>query len=82
MKKASDRWDDIDPGHHVYILIDPRTGMGFYVGCTSQPRDRFRAHHSSYDLLVRERLQAIEATKLKPVMYAPFTYTDRAEALR
>ena len=30
----------------VYALVDPRTGVTFYVGCSTNPKDRLRRHRS------------------------------------
>ncbi len=50
----------------IYVLIDPRDRLPFYVGMTCRPRKRWGQHHSNPSSAAYPRLRELRAAGLKP----------------
>lgn len=67
----------IEPIGAVYILIDPRDNMPFYVGCSTNPKQRYKTHIYSRNrpepnnvglTPTQQRIGAICNDGFKPIM--------------
>lgn len=47
--------------YDVYVLIDPRTGQVFYVGCTSRLPERFNQHLKCNQFVLESGIEPIVA---------------------
>jgi hypothetical protein len=63
-KKTASCW----PKAHIYALVDPRDGTIHYIGQTSEPEERFRAHYSSlYASPIARWMNELRSLGLRPI---------------
>ena len=65
----------------LYALIDPRTDRVFYVGITTNPRDRVAGHRHDPASAAYYRVKDVHAAGLKCRMKIIRVYLDKHEAL-
>jgi hypothetical protein len=66
---------------HLYELVDPRDGVVFYVGLTSQPSTRLKAHGHNRGGVCYARCREISAAGLAPIMNLLSEHTDKQGGL-
>ena len=65
---------------YVYILIDPRDGLPFYVGLTRNPKKRSVAHTSDWCSRARNRCQEIKSAGDHHELEVVAEFSDRTYA--
>src|SRR4051812_22696869 len=68
-------------GYLVYVLVDPRDLLPFYVGITCRPKGRWAGHHSDPASSAYHRLRELREAGIKCRVRIMAENLDRATAL-
>ena len=65
----------------VYVLVDPRDGKHFYVGCSKEPKERACGHRNDPASSAYWRVKEIHAAGHKCFLRVVARYKDKDDAM-